>query len=328
MKIHILFIIVCLFPGIVLNGQTDASIKAGRKAAAEAGLGHYRKFSPHDSIRWIFGGDASLAFKATSLTNWRPGGEDQLAIASALNVYANYKKGKRTVENYGIFGYGLVINGERKAVKNDDRLHLVSKVGHQIAKKWYYAASFLARTQFTSGYKYSANDTIRISDFLAPINMFLSVGIDYRPNNNFSAVLSPLMGKATFSRSDNLVVLSNAGLVKTVKNAEGKDEQVPQNSRYELGGGLTMTLNGNIWKNKIKFNSSLDLFSNYALKPQNIDVVLWFTIKYQIYKNISADLRFDLMYDDDQKSTDDEGKQRGPKVQTKNFLGVGVFYQF
>ncbi|MDR1668059.1 MAG: DUF3078 domain-containing protein [Bacteroidales bacterium] len=309
-------------------GQSDATIKAAKSTAASAGLKQYQKFSKNDSLPWLYGGDATLSFASTSLSNWSGGGEDQISIAPAVNLFANFKKKRWTWENYGIFNYSLQKNGERKAVKNSDNINLVTKVGQQITTKWFYTASILARTQFSPGYKYSANDTIRVSDFLAPISVFLSIGMDYRPNGNMSVVVSPLMGKATYARSDDMVVLSNAGLVTTEKDSTGADVKIPHKSRYELGGGLITSLKGNIFKNKLSYNTQVELFSNYAEQPENLDVTWWITAKYLIYKNISFDLRFDLLFDNDKKPTDENGQLRGAKVQIKNYVGASLFYQF
>ena len=321
-----LFIVSLLFPNMVM-GQADATIKGAKNTAVGARDGYrkFQKFSSNDSLPWLYGGDATLSFTATSLGNWA--GEDQIGISPIINLYANYKKGKRTFENYATFAYGFMKTGERKAVKSDDRLHFTTKLGHQISPKWYYTAALLMRTQFSPGYRYSASDTIRISDFLAPAYMFLSIGLDYRPSAKFSSVFSPVMGKATFARSNDMTVLSNAGLVKKEKDADGNDILVPRKPHYEFGGGMLINLNGNLFKNKVAYSSQLELFSNYAEKPQNVDVNWFFQSKILIYKNISADLRFDLKYDDDQKSTDKDGVMGGAKVQIKSYFGMGLSYQ-
>ncbi len=329
--VYICFGIACfLLQSRVAVGQSDADIKAAKAAVAQASDGYkkYQKFSANDSVPWLLGGDASLSFTATSLTNWAAGGEDQIGVSPIVNLFANYKKGKRTFENYLTLAYGILKTGESKAVKNDDRIYFASKAGLQMSQKWYYTAAFLTRTQFSPGYKYSATDTIRTSDFLAPIYLYLSVGLDYRPSSKFSSVFSPIMGKATFARSDDMNVLANAGLVKTGKDETGKDIQVPHKSRYEFGGGILLNLNGNIIKDRVTYTSQVELFSNYVNKPQNVDVTWAFQAKILIYKNISADLRFDLKYDDDQKTIDENGKPGGPKIQIKNYIGVGLFYQF
>ena len=328
---HICFGIICLFfLNTELYAQTDASIKAAKSTitSASGSLKAYQKFVDNDSAHWLFGGDGALSFRAGSYTNWAAGGEDQIGVSPIVNLFLNYKKGKRTFENYWTFAYGILKTGERKAVKNDDRMYYTSKIGHQMSPKWYYTAAFMARTQFAAGYKYSSTDTTRISDFAAPLNLYLSIGLDYRPNNSFSFVLSPIMGKVTYANSNSMDVLANAGLVTTEKDHTGADVNVPHQSRYEFGGGALWSLNGNLFKNKVSYNSQVEIFSNYVQNPQNIDVFWTLQTKILLYKNITADLRLDLKYDDDQKTTNEDSSLSGPKIQIKNYLGVGLFYQF
>jgi len=312
------------------KAQQDAVIKQAKNTAKDAGnaFNPYRKFIDNDSVHWLRGGDASLAFNATSLAN--AGGEDQISVRPTVNLYANYKKGKRTFENYATFAFSFLKSGERKAVKNDDRLHYVSKLGYQTSPKWAYSAAYLARTQFAPGYKYSGEHiTAKLSDFLAPVNMYLSVGLDYVPNKNISCMFSPVMGRAIFVRSDSTTVIASAGMMTEELNAEGKKVQVPLKSRYDFGGGALIKVNGNLFKNKITYSSQVELFSNYMKDPQNMEVFWVSNAKIQVYKNISANMLLELKYDDNQKIKDETtGDLRGAKVQIRSFTGLGLFYQF
>ena len=336
-KIIYSFGVICfIFFGTEIKGQqkaqTDAAIKQAKATARDASgaFKAYQKFIDNDSVHWSYGGDASMSFAATSFTNWIAGGEDQIGVRPTINLYANYKKGKRTFENYAVLAYGLLKTGERKAIKNDDRLHYTSKLGHQISPKWAYTGAFLARTQFAPGYAYSGDQiTAKLSDFLAPINMYLSVGVDYMPNKNISFLLSPVMGRATFVRSDSSTVIIAAGMMTTETDAQGNQIQVPRKSRYEYGGGALIKFNGNLFKNKVTYSSQVELFSNYVEKPLNMEVLWVFNTNILLYKNIKANWQFELKYDDNQKTLDKETNiLRGAKVQTKYFTSIALFYQF
>jgi len=332
--IYCIGVICFLFFNANIKGQSKAQtdITQARATAntASGAFKAYQKFVDNDSVHWLWGGDASLAFTATSLTNWLAGGEDQIGVRPTVNLFANYKKGKRTFENYAVLAYGILKTGERKAVKNDDRLHYTSKLGHQISSKLAYTAAFLARTQFAPGYSYSGEKiTAKVSDFLAPLNLYLSVGIDYMPNNNISFMLSPVMGRATFVRSDSSTVVIAAGMMTEKTDEHGNNIQIPLKSRYEYGGGALLKFNGNLFKNKVTYSSQLELFSNYAEKPQNMETFWTFDTKFLLYKNITASWQLQLKYDDNQKTLDEiTGDLRGAKVQTKYFTGIGLFYQF
>ena len=325
-------VIIFLFFGAEIKGQeraqSDAAIRQAKSTAsgASGAFKAYQKFIDNDSVHWLCGGDASLSFAATTFTNWIAGGEDQIGVRPTVNLFANYKKGKRTFENYAVLAYGLLKTGERKAVKNEDRLHYTSKLGQQISPKWAYTGAFLARTQMAPGYSYSGDQiTAKLSDFLAPINMYLSVGVDYMPTKNISFMLSPVMGRATFVRSDSSTVIISAGMMKT----DELGNLIPRKSRYEFGGGALIKFNGNLFKNKVSYNSQLELFSNYMDKPQNIEVFWTFNTKILIYKNITADWQLLLKYDDNQKRIDPEtGNLRGAKVQIRYLTGIGLSYQF
>jgi len=314
------------------KAQMDADIRQAKQTATDASgaFNAYRKFVDNDSVHWLQGGDASLSFSATSLTNWAVGGEDQLGVRATVNLFANYKKGKLTFENYATFAYGVLKTGERKAVKNDDRLHYISKLGRDMLPKWAYTVAFLARTQFAPGYQYSGEKiTAKMSDFLAPVNLYLSVGADYKPNQNISCMLSPVMGRATFVRSDSSTVVAGAGMMTPKTDENGNQILTQRNSRYEFGGGALITLNGNLFKNKLTYSSQLDLFSNYMKDPQNMSVFWVFNTKILLHKSISANMQLEMKYDDNQKTKDKVTDEwRGATTQVKLYSGVGLFYQF
>ena len=314
------------------RAQTSTDIKQARTTAntASGAFKAYQKFVDNDSVHWLWGGDASLSFAATSVVNWIGGGEDQIGVRPTVNLFANYKKGKRTFENYAILAYGVQKTGTRNAIKNDDRFHITSKLGHQISPKWAYTAAFLARTQFAPGYSYSGDKiTAKMSDFLAPLYMYLSVGLDYMPNKNISCMLSPVMGRATFVRSDSSTVIIAAGMMTVKTDESGNKIQTPLRERYEYGGGALIKLNGNLFQNKVTYNSQLELFSNYVENPQNMEVLWLFNTKILLYKNITANWQLELKYDDNQKTKDElTGDLRGAKVQTKYYTGIGLSYRF
>jgi len=336
-KIIFCFSIICfLFFGTEIKGQeraqSDAAIKQAKSTAsgASGAFKSYQKFIDNDSVHWLFGGDASLSFAATSFTNWIAGGEDQIGVRPTINLFANYKKGKRTFENYAVLSYGLLKTGERKAVKNEDRLHYTSKLGQQISPKWAYTGAFLARTQFAPGYKYKGEEIeAKLSDFLAPINLYLSVGVDYMPNKNISCMISPVMGRATYVRSDSATVIRAAGMMITKTDVDGKKYEEKRKSRYDIGGGALVKFKGNLFKDRVTYNSQVELFSNYLDKPGEIEVFWTFQTNILVYKNITANWQLELKYDPNQTTKDEEtGLLRGPKVQTKYFTGIGLFYQF
>ncbi len=82
---------------------------------------------------------------------------------------------------------------ESELQKNDDKLEFTSRFGVSAFKKWYYSAELNYETQFFRGYKYpTSSNPDPISAFMSPAKTFFKIGFDYKPNNNFSLLLSPL----------------------------------------------------------------------------------------------------------------------------------------
>ena len=51
-----------------------------------------------------------------------------------------------------------------------------------------------------NSYEYSENEKKIVVNFMTPAYFTLSLGLDYKPNENFSLYLSPIAGKWTFVR--------------------------------------------------------------------------------------------------------------------------------
>ena len=306
------------------NAQRNRDDIKGAAATANTGVNRDAKKLPDDSLKWKKGGDVSLNFAQTQLSNWIAGGENSLSFSSTANLFANYKKDKMIWENYAFMAYGIVKAGDRKAVKNSDQINMGSRVGYQAAKSWYYTAALLGRTQFAPGYRYSS-DTVRVSTFLAPAYLYLSLGLDYKPTDRFSVSFAPAMGKATFVRSDDMEILRSSGIPQNLID-DGKK------ARYEFGGGIVFNLNGSYFSKTVTYSSQLELFSNYFDNPQNLDVVWDFQFRVALTKFVSAGVRINMMFNDSQKTyltlPDGTKEQHGAQLQVKEYFEIGLFYAF
>ena len=319
LKLVIISVLLCAGMLSAHAQSEDKNIKDAKTVATSAIATDAKKLP--DSLAWKKGGSAALNFSQTLLSDsWSGGGENMLVFGSTVNLFANYKKNKVIWENSTFLAYGLMKKGDGKATKNDDRINVGSRVGYQMAKNWYYSLAFLGKTQFTSGYQYTATDTIRVSDFFAPANLFLALGLDYKPSSGFSMAISPIMGKATLVRSGNELVMITSGLTPELI-ADGK------RARYEFGGGIIFNLNGDFFSKRVTYLSQLELFSNYMNNPQNIDVIWDFQFRIALTKFVAAGVRLNMIYDDDKKTIVDN-KPRGAKLQVKNFFEIGLYYDF
>ena len=194
-------------------------------------------------------------------------------------------------------------------------------------KNFYYSALLSFKTQMRPGYRYPDMET-KISDLFAPAYLLVAIGLDYRPNPYFSAFIAPLTSKFTF-------VLDNA------LSEEGAFGVVPgEKSRTEIGGYLRAAFTKNDFKTEflqnITLTTKLDLFSNYADKPQNIDVNWETLITLNVNKFISVNFNTNLLYDDNIKipidrngdGTIESNEAPGPRTQFKEILGVGFSFKF
>jgi len=267
-----------------------------------------------DSIKyWKGGGMGSLMFSQLSLTNWAAGGENSVAFNSFFNLYANYKKEKRTWDNTFDLAYGIVKQNGIAARKADDRLELNSKFGQYAFKHWYYSGLLQIKSQMAPGFKYP-NDSIRISNLFAPAYLSIALGMDFKPSSNFTLFISPLTGKSTFVFD---TFLSNQGVFGVVAGKK---------FRGEFGGFVKMMFKKELMKN-LSFQTKVDLFSNYLKEPEAIDVNWETLFGLKFGKYITANLSTLLIYDKDIMIKNEQGVE-SDRVQLKELFGLGFSYKF
>jgi len=274
---------------------------------------------PADTIprSWKTGGLYNLNFNQAALSNWSAGGDKSaLSLSTLLSVYAFYKEGHHSWDNTLDLAYGFVNTTSLGNRKSDDRIDLVSKYGYDVGKKWYLSSLFNFRSQFSPGYAYQDNKTRTLtSQFLAPAYVLLSLGMDYKPNDNFSLFLSPLTARWVIVKNDSLAAVAAYGV------DSGK------NVRFELGAFASINYTANLSKTAI-YKTKLDLFSNYLHHPQDISIYWTNILAVKVTRLISMNLSVDMIYDNDIKSVKSDGTAGGPKPQIKEVMGIGLAYKF
>lgn len=311
------------------------------------------KKSTTDTIEgWKFGGMTDIKFSNTKLYNWAAGGDNTIAINGILNMGANYKKGKSIWDNSLNLGYGIMRqgstdleNGEKRPFKKtDDKIELSSKYGYMAFKKWYYAALLDFKTQMTEGRNYTTDTAYTVvSKALAPAYLTGGMGLDYKPNNYFSAYISPITARFIIVNDQTLADLGSFGVTPAkyvIDEVSGTTTKIKNGElcKYELGGYARIQYSRTQWNAKfmkgVGLTTKLNIFSNYIENPENIDID-WSTLitfKINDYINVSFDTQ--LLYDDDTKNPVDENNDgtidriEGPKIQFKEILGVGFSYKF
>ena len=157
---------------------------------------------------WTFNGDYALQFLQNYVSgNWYRGGESNYSALASLVMQANYNnKQKVKWENRLELKYGLQSSRSdslHSFKSTEDLIRLTSKLGLQATKRWYYTVQFIGNTQFSRSYR--SNDPKVYSAFAAPLNINLSIGMDYsvdwmnhRLKGNFH--LAPLAYNMKYTR--------------------------------------------------------------------------------------------------------------------------------
>jgi len=291
---------------------------------------------------WKFGGFTSLQVNQVALVNWNAGGENAFSGTALFSGFANLKKNNWYWKNSIDLGFGQMYSKSFGWQKNEDKINFLSTLTRPIgtSNSFSYAAEVNFKTQFAPGYQLP-DDSTRISRFMAPGYLILTIGIAYKPADWVSFYLSPATGKFTFVTDP---LLSDQG-------AFGVDTGKTVNS--EFGAYFRLNLKKDIMKN-ITIQSDLTLFNNYTSKdPVNqkkVDVDWQTSINMKVNKFISVSIFTHLIYDYDIKQlvfdgetpvwqvdeggqflTDADGnkmQKRDALVQFKEVLGVGFSYKF
>lgn len=273
---------------------------------------------PKDTVqkKWKLGGLVNLNINQGSLSNWSSGGDKfSFSLNSYLNLFAFYKKNKSSWDNNLDLAYGITNTTSLGSRKASDRIDLLSKYGYALSPKWNASALFNLRTQFAKGYAYSKTaagvDTSTVtSNSFAPAYILLSLGFDYKPNNDLSVFISPLTERWVVVTDNTIAPLFGVDPGKKSKNELGAFASV--NYSKKLGGSFT-------------YKTKLDLFSNYKQKPQNIDIFWSNVITARITKYINFSFNLDMIYDD---NTQNVNPAKGPAPQWLQLMGIGFAYTF
>ena len=257
---------------------------------------------------WKKGGFIGINFNQVNLSQWAPGGENSLALASTFNLFANYAKGKNEWSNSLDLAYAVLKSGSEDLHKSDDRIELNSKYGHKLSDHWLYSGLVNFKSQFAAGYKYPDDSTV-ISKFMAPGYLTVSAGFTYKPVDYFEVMISPATAKFTFVTDETL---SDAG-------AYGVDSG--KTVRSEFGAYLNLLFKKDIMEN-VTFKTKLELFKNYSAKSDEtaskIDVNWDASLEMKINSYLSASINTQLVYDADVIE----------RTQFKEVLGIGFGMKF
>ena len=265
---------------------------------------------------WTRKGNFSLLLNQSPFSNWAAGGESNLAGNVGINYDFNWKKLDYLWDNKIVASYGFIrTKNSDFEKKTDDRLEFNSILGKKAVGQWDYSFFINFKTQFTKGYLYGkdpagAEFRVENSRFFSPAYLAFGPGMLWKKNDNLKVNLSPLTSKITFV---NNYFTSIPGYV------DGSYFGVAANKSvlYQLGFYASGYYKLNLMTN-VSAENTLNLFSNYLKKPENVDIDYSLAIVLRVNRFLSANISFQEIYDDD--------AFRG--FQTREVFGLGINFGF
>lgn len=259
---------------------------------------------------WTFAGDYTLQlFQNYISSNWYKGGESSYSMLGTVTLQANYNN-KQKVKWDNKLELRLGFQNSRGDTlhtfkTSEDLIRYTGKFGVQASKRWYYTFQLIASTQFTRGYK--SNDPFVYSDFLAPLTLNPSVGMDYTVKTfggrlTGSVHLAPVAYTFKFVQHRNLA--TNYGI------DEGR------HTAGDFGSELTADLKWNItddisWKTRL-----------YGYTSYHRSTIEWEnTLSFRVNKYISSNLFIYPRFDDAATRDDHHGYWM-----FKEYISLGFAY--
>ena len=263
---------------------------------------------------WKFPGSGSLQFTQNYFSdNWFQGGDNNYSFLCLLTLNANYDN-KQNIqwENRLEARLGFQTTGESETHHSmkptDNLLRLRTKLGYKAYKTLYYTTQVEAYTQIVPLYEHNSDDLK--TSFLSPMNLTVSVGLDYKfatKNNKFNGNVYLAPCSYNMRYVDRLSLSTKHGV------------QEGHHAYHNFGPSITVNAYWQIAKN-ISWRSRMYWISN--LKYTNIE---WEnTFDFTINKYLSA--RFFIYPKFDDSSTSYRGDNG--YIMMKEWLSLGLNYNW
>lgn len=262
---------------------------------------------------WRFYGSSSLQFTQSYFSeNWYQGGDKSYSAMVLLNLNLNYDD-KRNIQWENALdvqiGFQTVEGDEKRNFKpTNNMLRLNTKFGYKAIKNFYYTTQLRVQTQLVP--QYEKNSDKLITNFLNPLDVALSIGIDWK----FQALKGKLQG--------NIYVAPGTYDLRFVNDMELGPRygiEAEHHALHKFGPSATMSLNWQIFKN-VSWNSRLYWilrgFSDTTIEWEN-------TFNFTINKYLSAKFFIYPRYEDTKYYNDSD-----TYFMLKEWLSLGLNYNF
>ena len=256
---------------------------------------------------WHRRGSSNIQMSQTALTdNWYRGGDNNMTVATVQKLeLTTYDENKKTsfdilleLRLSALYTKTDTVNPLRV---NDNLFTANIKYGYQAWKRWYYSTSLYAKTPVFDFHNANSKETK--SSLLAPLEINLSVGLEYKYSKDSKLQYSLLLAPLAY----NLKYVATSGKVnpKAFGIEEGKK------ALHQFGSTVSSALTWHISKD-IAWTSRLYYFTSY----KNIQAEFENTFSFAVSRRFTCTLYLYPRFDD---SLDD-------KIQMKEMLAFGFNY--
>lgn len=267
---------------------------------------------------WKSGGAFGTDFAQLALINPKIGGGDnKIGLGGLGTFFTNYKKGKLYWDNNFSLQLAVQELADAPWQKSLDVLRLGSRIGSQIkGEKLSAALDVQLQTLLLNTYEGNIlnpkeEDSLDVvAKLFSPATISVSPGLDWKPNAHFSLFYSPASLRMLYVADKKIADLDIHG------NEKNKQ------SRLSLGSNVKALYTNKYYNEKVALKSSLDLYSDYLDKPQNIDVLWSNDIGVALFKNLSLNLLVETFYDDNVSVIKDKDKYKANKTGTGKAVSI------
>lgn len=261
---------------------------------------------------WSFSGDHYLQFLQNYVsTNWYKGGQSSYSMVGALTLRANYNNKQKVRWDNTLemkLGFQTSRGDSLHSLKtSEDLLRYTGKLGLQATKRWYYTFQVVASTQFMRNF--ATNSHYVYSDFLSPLNVNVSIGMDY----NLNWLKGRLTGSVHLAPlAYNFKFVDRLGLATRYGIDQGR------HALSDFGSQVTVDVT---WRfcNNISWRSRIYGYTTYERAEMEFEN----TFSFQFNRYIAAKLFVYPRFDDSRQRDDHHGYWM-----FKEYTSLGFSYSF